>query len=161
MKLKGTAIGLMILAVVALGFSYLGWRLSIPETCQACRRPLHSTTKTVGFADDKKKLFCCPTCALTAHRQTGKAVDITELSNYETGSSLKPEDAYIVEGSRLNLCIQQHVHLDHDKQASPANFDRCSPSMFAFAKRDGAEKFQREHGGNVMHFRALEALYRQ
>jgi nitrous oxide reductase accessory protein NosL len=29
------------------------------------------------------------------------------------------------------------------------DFDRCSPSIIAFAKRSSAEKFASEHGGQV------------
>ncbi len=161
MKRKRFSMGVIVLAVAALGLCYAGWRFLAPSACQACHRPLHSATRAMGIVAGKEELFCCPTCALTSHRQTGKVVDIKQLSNYETGSILTPEDAYIVEGSNLNLCMQQHVHMDHDKQASPAGFDRCSPSIFAFAKKDAAERFQRMHGGNVMRFRALEALYQQ
>jgi len=161
MKAKGPAFGLMIFAVMALGLSYLGWRLRLPESCQACQRPLHAATRTVGFTDGKKELFCCPTCALTVHRQTGKVVDIKQLSNYETGSALSPEDAYVVEGSDINLCTQHHVHMDPNKQASPVEFDRCSPSILSFSTKEAADRFQREHGGSVMRFRELETLYRK
>ena len=159
MKRKRFSMGVIVLAVVAIALGYAGWKFLTPAACQVCLRPLHAATKTVGTVAGKKELFCCPTCALTAHRQTGKVVDIKKLSNYETGSVLTPEDAYIVEGSSLNLCIQQHVHMGHDKQASQAGFDRCSPSIFTFADKGAAERFQRVHGGNVMRFRALAALY--
>ena len=48
---------------------------------------------------------------------------------------------------------QSIVHVDEmlnrDGQPVPMDFDRCSPSIIAFAKRAAAESFASEHGGHV------------
>ena len=161
---KGRAISLVILFAIALGLVYTVWEIGLfspAQSCDACHRPLHTLTKTIGIVDGRKEVFCCPTCALTAHRQTGQAVQITELTDYETDHRLNPPDAYIVEGSDLNLCTHHHVIMEMDKQATPLQFDRCSPSIMAFAKKESAEKFRHEHGGSLMLFRDLADTYRQ
>ena len=48
------------------------------------------------------------------------------------------------------------AHVSGDKQPMHVHFDRCSPSLLAFAKREAAEAFMREHGGRMVRFSELE-----
>jgi hypothetical protein len=113
------------------------------------------------LASGQQELFCCPTCVLTAHRQTGQRISVKEFTDFESDSVLRPEDAHLVEGSNLNLCMQHSLMIDHDKHPLTMDFDRCSPSIFAFATREAAEKFRRQHGGKLLLFRELEMAYRE
>ena len=162
MNLWGRWLGVASLLVLVLGLGYAGWRIrrsSEPPVCQACSRPVHIHTRTVGMVGDHRELFCCPACALTAHDQTGKAVRIVELTDYETNSALATDRAFLVRGSDVNPCRLQHGPLDPDKQPTAVQFDRCSPSLLAFGRRDPAERFVKEHGGEVLSFSELAAAY--
>jgi hypothetical protein len=145
-------LGLGIVLVFALGLGYAGWRMSSSsqmDVCQACGRAVHANMRTVAFLGDKREVFCCPTCALSAGAQTHQPVRFEQLADYETGHALRPADAFAVEGSDVVPCVRSHEMLNRDGQPVPMDFDRCSPSIIAFAKRSSAEKFASEHGGQV------------
>lgn len=158
MSRKSAAIGLAILfgGVIALG--YAGWtiyRESRTEYCEFSARPVHAMTKAVALLDGEKKIFCCPTCAVTARAQGGQALQFLELTDYETGKTLAPADAFLVRGSEVNLCVTQHMLEEPNKQAAPMDFDRCMPSIVAFARREAAEQFLQEHGGTLLSLQQL------
>lgn len=148
-------IGLGIVLVFALGLGYAGWRMrrtSQVDVCQACRRPVHANMRTIAFLGDRREVFCCPTCALSAGAQTHQPVRFEQLADYDTGHPLRPADAIAVEGSDVIPCVRSHEMLNRDGQPVPMEFDRCSPSIIAFAKRTAAERFASEHGGRVEAF---------
>lgn len=163
MSRKASGIGIVVIVAAGVLVAFAAWRVrssATSGTCQACNRPLHELSRTVGLLDGKREIFCCPACALTTHRQTGKTVRIVELTDYQSDRPLDPNGAFIVEGSELNLCSRQHALVHSDKQPVPVDFDRCSPSMIAFAHREAAQQFVDRYGGTLMRFRDLAALYR-
>jgi hypothetical protein len=151
-----------IVAVVALAVGYGGWRVYLgtqPEQCYACQRPVHAHSRTVALAKGSPRLFCCPACALSEQRQEGKAVRVTELTGFMSGAKLSPNDAYVVKGSDVNMCAQAHEMIDADKRPVDVQYDRCAPSLLAFAQEREAIQFSREHGGTVHPFREVAASY--
>ena len=151
-----------IVAVFALAIGYSGWRVylrSQPEQCYACQRPIHAHSRTVASANGSSRLFCCPACALSEHRQEGKAVQVTELTAFLSGAKLSPNDAYVVKGGDVNMCAQSHEMIIDDKRRADVHFDRCAPSILAFAQEREAIQFSREHGGTVHPFREVAASY--
>ncbi|MGB7723729.1 MAG: hypothetical protein WBL65_27765 [Bryobacteraceae bacterium] len=151
-------LGLVIVLALAVGLGYAGWRMWNPSrvaACQACGRAIHANMRTVAWVGGKREVFCCPTCALSAGAQTHESVRFEQLADYETGRSLRPADAFAVEGSDVIPCIRSHQMINRDGQPVPMDFDRCSPSIIAFAKRTAAESFASEHGGKVGAFLQL------
>jgi len=162
MKRAGVWLGAAVMLAVVLGLGYAGWRISRPaepQVCQVCSRPIHAHSRTVGLVGDRREQFCCPACALATHEQSGRAVRIVELTDYETSSSLAPSGAYIVRGSDVNTCALEHGPVVADKQPTVVHFDRCSPSLLAFVGRDAAARFAKEHRGEVLSFSELAAAY--
>ena len=154
------ALCLGIVLAVALGLGYAGWRVTrSPESsvCRVCGRMIHADMRTVAVVGDKREVFCCPTCALSAGAQLHKAVRFEQLSDYETGHPLLPANAFAVEGSDVITCVHSQQMLDHDGQPIPMAYDRCSPSIIAFANRTSAERFASEHGGQIGAFLRLTA----
>ena len=152
------------LIVCVLGLGYAGWRAvrrSEAEECFACKRPLHAHSKTLAIVNGHTGTFCCPACALSEHGQEGKPIVITRLTAYLTGQDLSPDQAYIVRGSDVNECVKSEGLVDPDKQQAHLHFDRCRPSMLAFARQDEAAKFSMEHGGQVLKFNDLRATFAQ
>lgn len=93
MSRRGRTFGAALLLALAAGLGYAAWRIHTSgqvEFCTVCSRPLPAQNKTAGLQDGRKELFCCPTCALTAHLQTGKPIEITALTDYETNTALPP-----------------------------------------------------------------------
>jgi hypothetical protein len=150
-----------IVAVVALA-GYVGWRAyqrTQPEQCYACQRLIHSHSRTVATDKGRSRLFCCPACALSEQRQEGAAVRVTELTAFLSGAKLSPDNAYVVKGSDINMCAQAHEMVDADKRPADVHYDRCAPSLLAFAQEREAIQFSREHGGTVLPFREVAASY--
>ncbi len=154
--------GFLLLVVVGLGLLYAGWRVArSPESgaCNACGRPVHAQSQTLANTDGTPGVFCCPTCALTLHRQTGREVRVTQLTDFDTADKIDPDKAVIVLESSVNLCMRGETHMHPEKQLAPLGFDRCSPSMIAFSSRAGAENFARQNGGMATPFQELAAAY--
>jgi len=146
--------------VVALGLGYLGFkqfRYSNPTECYACKRPIHAHSRTAAFVNGRSRLFCCPACAFSEHEQGKEPVRVTQLASFFTGVALSPDEAYIVKGSDVNMCARDRAMIDGDKRPAMLQYDRCLPSMYAFPERNQAALFAREHGGQVIPFRQLEA----
>jgi hypothetical protein len=154
------AVILAAVAVVAGGAVWWSFARHAMESCEACLRGVHAESRTVGLIEGKRAVFCCPTCALTEHKQSGKHVRISHLTDYLTRASLEPGKAVLVRGSDLNPCRDSQAHLSHDKQPLHVHFDRCSPSILAFATRDAAMSYLRRHGGQITDLRAVEASLR-
>jgi len=153
--------GRLLFILVWAAFAYTGWSTyhhpSLDE-CYACKRPIHAHSRTVASVNGHQRVFCCPACALSQHEQTGKPVAITQLTSFLTGKALSPDQAYIVRGSRVNMCERTQKGIDADKQPVDLRYDRCAPSLIAFAERDQAIQFTREHGGEVRPFSEIASL---
>jgi hypothetical protein len=154
-------LGLGIVVAFALGLGYAGWRMmrnpSQGELCQASGRPIHADMRTVAFVGDKRGVYCCPTCALTEAAQMHLAVRFEQVADYETGDPLRPADAFAVEGSGVIPCFRPHNMVNRDGQAVPMDFDRCSPSIIAFANLAAAKRFASDHGGEAGKFLEIVA----
>ena len=149
-----------IAAAAAAGAGYMGWRYVAGReslVCLACSRPIHSHSRVTALVDGERRSYCCLACAQSERQQTGEHVEVVELTDYEGGQRLKPMAAVIVRGGDVNPCLAHHAAVTADKQPLHAHFDRCSPSMLAFADADKARDFAREHGGQVVPFRELAA----
>ena len=163
MRRNSTVFGVAVLVAIAGALVYLAvsiQRASSEEVCGVCSRPLHGQSRAVGFVENRRETFCCPTCALTAHRQSGEPARITELTDYETDSPLDPAGAYLVRGSNVNQCMRDRRLVDATKQSYAMEYDRCSPSFIAFARKEAAEDFATRHGGTVLRFNEFAAALR-
>jgi hypothetical protein len=149
-----------ILAILVLG--YAGWQSfahSDAEQCYACKRPIHAHSKTNAFIEGRSRLFCCPACALSEHQQAGKSIRITQLTSFLTGKALSPDNAFVVRGSDVNMCERTKELVGTDKQSADLRYDRCAPSLIAFAQRSEAVQFARAHGGEVIPFGQVAAAF--
>ncbi len=151
---KSVFAGIIAIFVLA-GLTYSGWRYvkqRSAQTCRACARPVHSHMKTVGIVDGKRSVYCCPACALSDHEQSGKPVQVVELTDYNTNRPLKPENSYVVRNSDVNPCLDHHPAVGEGGQPLEPHFDRCTPSVLAFQDEKSAAAFAGAHGGQVARF---------
>jgi hypothetical protein len=150
----------MLLAVLVGFAGYGAWQLfetRAPASCQVCRRPVHAGSKTVGLVGGKQEVFCCPACALAQARQARANLRVLALTDFSTGEAIRPEEAWVVQGSDVNPCHAPEARFTADKHPLERHFDRCEPSVLAFASEQAALAFAREHGGAVTRFDALRA----
>jgi hypothetical protein len=162
MKSNSAIVAALVVLVLA-GIGYTGYQFVEHKEsgyCSACQRTIHDHTRTVAVTGGKRLNYCCPSCALTEHRQAGVTVEVVQLTDFETGARLRPEQAVIVKGSSVNSCQHGPPGLSADKQPLHVHFDRCSPSVLAFAGSQRAEAFAARHGGRVTPFSEMAAAYR-
>lgn len=147
------------LLVVAVGAIALGgaWYLRQRRAaghCAFCLRPVH--VRTVAERDGKRQEACCPACVLALRAQTHANVRIISVADYDTHRDLAPDQAAYVVGSDVHTCAgQPAVKVDESKRPLPLHYDRCEPSILAFASRERATAFVKEHGGNIATLRDL------
>ena len=154
MQRKSVFAGSVAIVVLA-GLGYSAWYLvkeRSAQSCKACMRPIHAHMKTVAVVDGKRTNYCCPACALSEHQQSGKPVQVVELTDYLGSGSLKPESSFVVRNSDVSPCPQQHPAVGENSQPLESHFDRCTPSVLAFRDREAAAAFAAEHGGQVVRF---------
>jgi hypothetical protein len=108
--------------------------------------------KTVAILDGKRAVYCCPACALSEHEQSGKQVQVVEMTDYLSNGPVKMESSFVVRNSDVNPCLQHRPAVGENNQPLQAHFDRCSPSVLAFQDQKSATAFSSEHGGQVVKF---------
>ena len=154
-----SAFVVVILAAVLCYAGLKAYRASSAKECYACSRLIHAHSRTVAVVNGRARVFCCPACALSEHQQEGKPVKITELTSFLTGATLAPDSAYIVKGSDVNMCATTHGLITDATRPTDVHYDRCSPSLLAFAERSEAVQFVREHGGQVLPFKEVAIAF--
>lgn len=92
---------------------------------------------------------------MSQRKQTQSPIEILSLTNFEDGKPMKPAGAFLVRGSDMSSCAHRASLLAPDKHPAEAHFDRCSPSLLAFATRVAAARFARQHGGEVVPYDAV------
>jgi len=149
---KQAIVGLLTVIVAAAALSAASWWLlerGERDTCGVCRREIHAQARAAIEVDGQRRWVCCARCALTMMRQLGKPVRLVQVTDYTSRRPLRPDDAFYVEGSRIILCEKHEPMLDATKHVYDRSFDRCEPSLYAFARRADAEEFTRQYGGVV------------
>lgn len=155
-------LGTLAVAVAAVGLGYAGFKVyrgSQTEQCYACQRAIHAHSRTIAIDKGRLRAFCCPACALSEHEQEGKPILVTELTDYLTGAKLAPSGAFMLKGSDVNMCAHTHELIDADKRPADVQYDRCSPSLLAFGRREDAIEFARAHGGQVVPFSEIVSSF--
>lgn len=148
-------LGWVLLVVFAAGIGVTGWQIyftSGQQMCAVCHRHIHAETRTVAEANGERIVLCCPTCVRMVRKMRGVEMQVVQLTDHETREPLDSADAWLVVGSALNYCTREQTHVDEHKQAAMMGFDRCAPSIIAFAGRDAAEDFRNRHGGELHRF---------
>jgi len=147
--LSKTVLSIVVLALLtAAGYWLL--QQTEPGVCKVCRREIHAASRAVIEVDGKQEAVCCVRCAMTLDEQEKKPVRLVEVTDYVRQTSLAPKDAFYVEGSRIVLCMSHEPHMDETKHPQARIFDRCEPSVYAFARREEAESFAAQDGGVVL-----------
>ena len=119
--------------------------------CAICYMPIPAKTRVVIRVNGGTPMVVCDArCPLTYQHESGKKVELIQVTDYETSERLDPHDAVYVTGSD----VAPDVHAEA-LRATPADtaylhWHRCLPSVLAFRKRENALRFQRAHGGTVM-----------
>jgi len=144
-------IGLAILGVAgSLFFLVQSGRIAKGNpVCSVCQRPLHpSQTFIVLSQNGRERRACCPRCGLRFAIESGqKPSQATDFSN---GKLIVAETAFYLEGSDLMQCCASTTMRAGSGMICDMHYDRCLPSLVAFANLQNARAYQQEHGGRLI-----------
>ena len=142
----------LIAVAVILGAALGDWyalRGRPPAFCEVSGRPIHANMLAVVRVNGEKLYTCCPRCPLTLVRQAHAQVKLLEVTDYPSGRRLKARDAYFVDGSMVEMCSAPRMISDESRTPYVRLFDRCSPSLLAFASEAEARAFVAHNGGKL------------
>jgi len=148
---------LALAGVVAAPRLWQWWMAPAHGYCPICHRHEHGDSvvklevKGEGVIE-----ACCLSCALSYGRQTAKPVTIISVANHETGKPLAPDSATFVVGSDVSPCTHNAQQLRIEGDALPVQWDRCLPSILAFASPAAADAFHLQHGGTLFSLQELQ-----
>lgn len=148
----------LVLAAVLLAGAAAACRSWRSATCSQCGRDeCKNLSFTIALEDGGSVKTCCPRCALRYLQEKRPAVASLRVHDFGTAGDLDARKAVYVEGSDVHPCTHQVAASPIDERGCCLKtvYDRCEPSLVAFASADEADAFAREHGGFVRTFAAL------
>ncbi len=150
-------LSLALLAAAAVGAWYLLGRRPA-AVCPLSGREIHTQTKARVVIGGSRYETCCLRCAITEARQKAEPLRVLEVADFETGKLMRPDRAWFVDGSPVNLCMRMSPAAESpDRQgAYLRGFDRCEPSVLAFSNEQQARNFIAQHGGALKNLADLE-----
>jgi hypothetical protein len=159
----GTFVGLAVICLAAL-LGYFVWSGRIAggkPICEVCKRVIHTETSfRIARPDGKRRAVCCPRCGLIAVMQSGgQALDAIDFS---TKKRIGAAEAIYLEGSDIMECCTGTGFRSDEGAYQKIEYDRCMPSLLAFAQREDAETVRQKHGGIILSFEeARQSVARQ
>ena len=135
--------------------------LKSQASCSVCgRTECRAMVFTIHLKDGSDKNTCCPRCGLHYLEGEHPAVASLSVRDFATAKTIDAEGAVYVDGSDVTPCTSM------EEGAPPGDergcclkpvYDRCTPSLIAFASRDTARKFADVHGGIIRTFAEVRA----
>ena len=145
------------LVIVALGGAWYLTHERRPEYCQLSGRLIQPHMLTVVRVKGKKLYTCCARCALTYQGQTGIRTEVLEVTDFASGRLIDARKAWFVDGSGVEPCCSPALNREEGHTPYVRLFDRCSPSLLAFASQDQAKAFIEKNGGALTTLNELES----
>jgi len=156
---KSLRLGILAVVVAAAGLIayavYVRSGRREPVLCEACRRLIMPRTAFSVEVGRRTLWTCCPRCWLDCYRTMKGDMRNPTATDYVSQRRVPAEQCLYVEGSDLSPCCAPEVMLGADQTVMDRCYDRCMPSVIAFAVPAEAERFAKEHGGKVMSFQTL------
>jgi hypothetical protein len=126
------------------------------RVCAVCNRDeCKGLAFRVGLENGKTIETCCPRCALhyleTNHQQARQM----EATDFATGNWVNASRAIYVSESDVHPCATLETRRDPQGCCMLKTYDRCLPSLVAFAAQDQAAAFQKVHGGKLVVFQEI------
>ena len=159
----GTFIGLAMICLAAL-ICYFVWAGRIAggkPICEVCKRVIQTATSfRIARPNGSMQAVCCPRCGLAAVIQNGGRV--LDAVDFTTKKRVGAAEAIYLEGSDIMECCTATGFRSDEGAYQKMEYDRCMPSLLAFARREDAEMVRQKHGGNILSFEeARRSVVRQ
>ena len=145
---------ILVLSVVA-AFAVLGvvyaQKSQPPGACDFCERSVcQGTAYTVHLSFGRTKHACCPRCGIQFEKEHPGTARRTLVKDFATGREIRAQDAVYVEGSDFSHCKMGMIARDQEGASFTVCYDRCMPSVVAFAEHHSAAQFEAAHGGRLV-----------
>ncbi len=149
----GTFVGLGVICLAVL-LGYFVWAGRIAggkPVCEVCKRRIQTETSfRIERMDGSMRAVCCPRCGLTAViHHGGRALDAVDFT---TKKQIAAAEAIYLEGSDIMECCTNTGFRSDEGAYQKMEYDRCMPSLLAFARREDAEVVRQKHGGKILSF---------
>ena len=149
----GTFVGLGVICLAAL-LGYFVWAGRIAggkPVCEVCKRVIQTATSfEIARPDGSLRAVCCPRCGLAAVIQNGgHALDAVDFTSKKR---IRAPEALYLEGSDIMECCSTTGFRSDEGAYQEMDYDRCMPSLLAFARREDAEAVRQKHGGRIISF---------
>jgi len=142
-----------IAAIVVATLALWSCRAQAAE-CDICgRHEFSALAFRVEYADGGTIHTCCPRCAshaVAAHPD--RAIARLIAHDFATGEELDARKAIYLDGSDYEHCKAPKEERTTPASATMLAYDRCLPSLMAFATMSEAEAFAHDHGGRIRTF---------
>ena len=143
---------LIFCAVVAAGCS------KSTRMCAVCNREeCNGLTFRVTLENGKVVETCCPRCGLHYLESTHQRARKMEATDFATGNWVDAANAVYVSDSNVHPCAELQTLRDPQGCCMLKTYDRCLPSLVAFAATEPAATFQKAHGGQIVGFQTVSA----
>ncbi len=126
------------------------------KTCAVCEREeCKGLAFRVRLETGKTVETCCPRCGLHYLESTKQQARALQATDYAGGQWIDATKATYVSGSDVAHCAMKETKRDAYGCCAFKDFDRCLPSLIAFADTTSAQTFQKQHGGEVVGFEKI------
>ena len=143
---------LMLCVVVAAGCS------KSTRMCAVCNgEECKGLAFRVTLENGKVVETCCARCGLHYLESTHHRARKMEATDFVTGSWVDAANAIYVSDSDVHPCTEVQSMRDPQGCCLMKTYDRCLPSLVAFATKEPATAFQKSHGGQLVGFQAVSA----
>jgi hypothetical protein len=126
-----------------------------PAHCAVCdRAECQAVAFRVTLPAGRKVETCCARCGLH-YLNANSAATRAEATDFPTGHWMDAGAAYYVSGSDVHPCASMKTQRDAQGCCVFKGYDRCLPSLVAFANEADARSFARQNGGTVTDWKTL------
>ena len=147
-----------VAAIAAVALAVLAsWSCRAGSECDMCgRHEFSALAFRVEYADGHEVVTCCPRCASHAvAMHPDRPVAKLFAHDFATGQELDAHKAIYVDGSDYEHCKAPKEERTSPDSVTTLAYDRCLPSLIAFASMPDAEAYARRHGGAIRPFEDL------
>ena len=128
------------------------------KVCAVCQRDeCKAMAFRIALDNGKTVETCCPRCGMHYLETSKQQPRRLEATDFATGNWIDASTATFVSDSDVRGCAPMETRRDAQGCCMMKEYDRCLPSLVAFADRTAAFGFQKKHGGQVLAFAEISA----
>ena len=126
------------------------------QSCPVCQRETcRGFAFQITLANGKTLKTCCPRCGLEYLNDSKLRAQSLQATDFASGRWIDASQAVYVSGSDVSHCSMDEAHRDAYGCCYYKSFDRCEPSVLAFASKQEAADFIQQHHGRMIDYADL------